>query len=252
MPALFVGHGNPMNAIEDNQFTRSWEQAAADIPHPDAVLCISAHWVTEDISVTADEAPRTIHDFYGFPKELFKIEYPAPGSPSLAARIQDLLSDHEVVLDKKWGLDHGAWSVLMRMYPHADIPVVQLSLVSTATPAQHYGIGGMLGPLRDEGILILGTGNIVHNLREVDWRGEPYDWAVEFDTYIRDRIHARDWESIIHYERAGEAGRLAVPSLDHYLPLLCVLGTVRDTDNVSFLNESITMGSIAMRSVRVG
>jgi 4,5-DOPA dioxygenase extradiol len=241
-----------MNAIDDNEFSRAWEAIGASIPRPDAILCISAHWVTEGPCVTSNKHPRTIHDFYGFPRDLFMVEYPAPGSAVLAGRIQAILGSNAVDLEEKWGLDHGAWSVLFRMFPRADIPVVQLSLDGSRTPEEHFALAQKLRPLRNEGVLILGSGNIVHNLRNIDWHGDPYPWAVEFDNYIQDSIVHGDEEAFIHYERAGEAATIAVPTPEHYLPLLYVMAVKSASEPVSFFTETFTMASVSMRSVRVG
>lgn len=252
MPALFVGHGSPMNAIDDNEFSRSWESLGKELPHPEAILCISAHWVTERTCITSEAHPRTIHDFYGFPRKLFMVEYPAPGSPQLAKRVQALTGNGTVDFDEKWGLDHGAWSVLTRMYPRAEIPVLQLSLDSALSPEEHFALAHKLRPLRNEGVLILGSGNIVHNLRAIDWHGDPYPWAVEFDNYIQQAIESRDFDSVVHYDRAGDAASMAVPTSEHFLPLLYVLGTCSSADAVSFFTDSFTMASVSMRGVRIG
>lgn len=252
MPALFVGHGSPMNAIEDNEFTRSWADVAESLPRPRAILCVSAHWETDGTWVSAMDWPRTIHDFGGFPRPLFEARYPAPGSPELAALVQETVHEVPVQLDFDWGLDHGGWSVLCRMFPNADIPVVQLSLDRRREPAFHYGLGKQLRSLRRKGVLIVGSGNIVHNLRMIAWQDVAYDWAVEIDQEMKRAILARDHDSLIHYEALGEAARLAVPTNEHFLPLLYVLGVQDDEDDVGFFADRVTLGSISMRSVRIG
>jgi 4,5-DOPA dioxygenase extradiol len=252
MPALFIGHGSPMNAIEDNEFSRAWAETAKSLPRPNAVLCVSAHWETQGTRVTAMEQPRTIHDFYGFPPALFQQRYPAPGSPELARMIQGMVRHAHVALDEEWGLDHGAWSVLCRTFPAAQVPVVQISLDQRQPPAYHYELGRELRGLRKKGVLIVGSGNLVHNLREVVWEDSAYDWAVEFDAKLKDLILAGDHQAIIDYTKLGRAARLAVPTLDHYLPLLYVLGAQDTSDAVSFFAEKVTLGSMSMRSIKLG
>ena len=252
MPVLFIGHGSPMNAIEDNEFSRGWIEAAESIPRPQAILCVSAHWETRGLGVTAMEKPRTIHDFGGFPPELYAKQYPAPGSPALARRAGEIIQSAPVVPDQRWGLDHGTWSVLCRMYPGADIPVVQLSLDRSHTSPFHYQVGRELRPLREEGVLIVGSGNIVHNLGLVEWEGEPFDWAVEFDTRIKNWILSEDHDPIVHYENQGLSAALSVNSAEHYLPLLYVLGVMQPGEPVAFFNEEIFAGSLSMRCVRIG
>ncbi len=240
-----------MNAIEDNEFTRAWAEAASLIPKPKAILCISAHWQTAGTAVTAMEQPKTIHDFFGFPQALFDVSYPAPGSPELAQWIQQSVRSTSVGLDQKWGLDHGAWSVLCRMFPAADIPVVQFSLDQNKAPEFHYELGKELRALRRQGVLIIGSGNIVHNLQMIAWRDEAYDWAVEFDEQIKQAILAGDHETIINFDQLGEIARLAVPSDEHFLPVLYVLAC-QENERVSFFAEKVTMGAISMRSLRIG
>ena len=253
MPVLFVGHGSPMNAIEDNEFSRSWMEIGRSIPKPNAILCISAHWVTEGTKVTAMKQPRTIHDFYGFPDELYAMRYPAPGSPELAEMIRQMVRKAHVEPDSGWGLDHGTWLVLSRMFPDADVPVVQLSLDGTKEPAFHYELAKELRQLRDEGVLILGSGNIVHNLGMVNWDdGAPYDWALDFDEKVKQFILSGDHKSIIHYEQFGDLARLSIPTNEHYLPLLYALGQQDDDDRITFSTETVTLGSISMRSVMIG
>lgn len=252
MPALFVGHGSPMNAIEDNAFTRAWRTVAAEIPRPRAILCVSAHWQAEGPRVTALEQPRTIHDFYGFPPELFRVEYPAPGAPWLAERVVALGAAHGVTPDRGWGLDHGAWSVLVRMYPAADIPVVQVALDTGRSPAEHFALARSLRPLRDEDVLVLGSGNVVHNLRLIRWEDSAYDWATEFDAKVARRIEQQDDAALVDYRSLGPGAALAVPTDEHYLPLLYVLAQRDPGDAVQFFAEGVTLGSISMRSLRVG
>jgi len=252
MPALFIGHGNPMNAIEENEFSRLWQEAAKEIPKPKAILCISAHWETHTTQVTAMEAPRTIHDFYGFPRALFEMQYPAPGSPELARRIVELVKGRVVALDSFWGLDHGTWSVLCRMYPEADIPVVQLSLNRSLEAAGHYALGQELKQLRREGVLVLGSGNIVHNLGMMVWEEAAFGWAVEYDTKVAQWILQHEHEHIIHYEGQGKAAMLAVNSAEHYLPLLYILGVSEQGEPVSFFADKLWGGSLSMRCVRFG
>jgi 4,5-DOPA dioxygenase extradiol len=252
LPALFIGHGNPMNAIEDNEFSRAWAEIARSLPKPKAVLCVSAHWETVGTRVTAMEQPKTIHDFYGFPPALFEQRYPAPGSPDLARMVQGLVRKTPIEPDLDWGLDHGAWSVLCRMFPKADVPVIQLSLDQKMSPASHYELGRELRGLRQKGILILGSGNIVHNLREMVWEDRAYDWALAFDARMKKLILSGDHEAIIGYSRLGRSARLAVPTPEHFLPLLYVLGTKDEADEVVFFTEKITLGSMSMRSVKIG
>ena len=249
MPVVFVGHGSPMNAIEDNAFHRSWAELGRRLPRPKSILCVSAHWETRGVGVTAMEMPKTIHDFFGFPQALFDVRYNAPGDPALARRTAALLAAHNPVLDKEWGLDHGAWSVLVAMYPKADIPVVQLSIDTSKPGAYHYAIGQALKPLRDEGVLILGSGNIVHNLRLFDFRAATtLDWAVRFDTQVKERIAARAHADLIAFETMGADARLAIPTAEHYLPLLYVLGAQDAHERAAFFNESV-VSAISMTSV---
>ena len=252
MPILFMGHGSPMNAIEDNEFSQAWRAAAAHIPKPEAILCISAHWETQGSMVTAMDTPRTIHDFYGFPKTLFEKQYPAPGSAELADRLIQLLGDSDVMPDHTWGLDHGTWSVLCQMYPEADIPVVQLSLDRTLKVAGHYQRGEELRQLRQEGVLIIGSGNIVHNLRMMVWEEAAFDWAIEYDDQVKRWILEDNHQAIIQYQEYGQPAILAVNSAEHYLPLLYVLGMKQKGEPISFFAEKVWGGSISMRCVRLG
>ncbi len=251
MPALFIGHGSPMNAIEDNPFSRAWAELGQHLPRPEAILCVSAHWQTQGVRVTAMPKPRTIYDFYGFPQTLYQQSYPAPGSPELATWIQDTLPDFNVQLDDQWGLDHGAWSVLLRMFPQADIPVVQLSLDATKPPAFHYALGKALRPLRQRDVLILSSGNMVHNLRIMCWEEKAYDWALHFDALLEERILAGDHEALIDYPSLDPAARLAIPTNEHYLPLLYTLGLQEPGDEIHFFSSQVTMCSISMRGVQL-
>jgi 4,5-DOPA dioxygenase extradiol len=253
MPALFIGHGNPMNAIEETEYVTAWRNVAAALPRPKAILCISAHWETDGTFVTAMDQPKTIHDFYGFPDALFQVQYPAPGSPQLAERLRELVKSTALELDHKWGLDHGTWSVLRCMYPDADIPAVQLSLDRTKSPRFHYDLGRELAELRSEGVLIVGSGNIVHNLQTIQWHArEPYPWATEFDQKTAELIAFGQHAQLVDYPSLGESARLAVPTNEHYLPLLYILALQQPGEPVSFFAEGITLGSISMRSVKIG
>jgi 4,5-DOPA dioxygenase extradiol len=256
MPAIFFGHGNPMNALSRNVYTDAWAAIGATLPRPKAILCISAHWYIQDAAVTVSTAPRTIHDFGGFPRELFEVQYPAPGAPELADRVQRLLSPLSVRRDERWGLDHGTWSVLRHVYPQADVPVVQLSIDETQPASFHYDIGQRLAPLREEGILIVGSGNLVHNLHAYAWgqhTAEPYEWVVSFEQRVRDLLLSGDSKPIIGYEnKLGKEAMLAVPTPDHYLPLLYVIGARMEAEPVSFPVEGVDGGSISMLAVRLG
>lgn len=252
MPIVFLGHGSPMNAIEDNDFRRSWQNLGKRLPRPKAILCVSAHWETRGVYVTASEHPETIHDFGGFPKALFAVRYPAPGSPALAHRVAELIDTARMHLDPERGLDHGAWSVLGPMYPEADIPVVQLSLAVLKPGAWHYDLAKALAPLRDEGVLIVGSGNIVHNLRMYRFNdATPYDWALRFDEDIAERIGAGRHDGLLGYETLGSDALLSIPTPEHYLPLLYVLALQREGETVSFFNDQVT-SAISMRSVLIG
>ena len=255
MPALFFGHGNPMNAIQENAWTRSWAALGAALPRPKAVLCVSAHWYLPATAVTAMPQPRTIHDFGGFPPALYKVQYPAPGAPELAARVAHLLGPTSVALDRSWGLDHGTWSVLAHVYPNADIPVVQLSIDETKAASWHFETAKKLAPLRDEGVLILGSGNLVHNLHTYSWgnpAAEPYDWAIRFETLARKALGAADFAPLVSYQSLGRDAMLSAPTPDHYLPLLYVLAQYRPGDAIGFPVEGFDGGSISMLAVRLG
>ena len=251
MPVLFVGHGNPMNAIERNEFHLAWEALGKRLPRPRSILCVSAHWETRNAYVTATESPETIHDFYGFPKALFDVRYSAPGDPALAARVAGLIASEHVRLDPGRGLDHGAWSVLIAMYPEADIPVVQLSMDTSLPGRHHYELARQLAPLRDEGVLVIGSGNIVHNLRLFDFRNPaPLDWALAADAEIRGHIAARRHDSLAEYPARPDA-RLPVPTPEHYLPLLYAIALQQAHEGVEFFNVRVP-GSISMTSVLIG
>lgn len=256
MPALFFGHGNPMNALLANAYTQQWAAIGAKLPKPKAIISVSAHWYVPEAAVTISTAPRTIHDFGGFPRELYQVQYPAPGEPALAARVQKLLAPVPVRLDERWGLDHGTWSVLCHVYPEANIPVVQLSIDETQPSSFHYDIGKRLAPLREEGILILGSGNIVHNLHAYAWGRhvqEPYDWAISFERRVRELLLAEQYRPLLDYENElGSEADLAVPTPDHYLPLLYVAGTRTPSEPVAFPVEGVDGGSVSMLAVRVG
>jgi 4,5-DOPA dioxygenase extradiol len=255
-PVLFVGHGSPMNALEENAFTQTWAQTARNLPRPQAILCISAHWMTEGVAVTAMPNPKTIHDFGGFPDALFNVQYPAPGSPSLANAVKTTLQTHTTaVLDHEhWGLDHGCWSVLCKMYPDASVPVVQMSLDVRLTFAQHRALGAQLQPLRERGVLIVASGNMVHNLGRLDWYSplSGYDWADEANEGFKKALLQRDTALLDRLPDASSAFRLAVPTPDHYWPLLYATGLQRTDENVQFFNDQVVMGSISMTSVLIG
>jgi 4,5-DOPA dioxygenase extradiol len=253
MPAIFFGHGNPMNALTTNPWTEAWAAIGRDLPRPKAILCISAHWYLSGTMVTAVERPRTIHDFGGFPRPLFEVQYPAPGDLSLCNRVRELLG--HVQLDAEWGLDHGTWSVLVHVFPDADVPVVQLSIDESQPAAFHYETGRRLAPLRDEGVLVMGSGNLVHNLHAYGWGRhvpEPFDWAVTFETNARQWMMAGNHQPLVDYEQLGSDAKLAAPTPDHYLPLLYVLGTQLPGDAVTFPVEGVDGGSISMLSVQIG
>jgi len=255
MPTIFFGHGNPMNALSKNSYTEGWASIGKSIPRPKAVLAVSAHWYIPYCAVTSNINPRTIHDFGGFPKELYQIEYPAPGSLELALRVKDLLSPVAVSLDESWGLDHGTWAVLKHVFPKADIPIVQLSINETQKPSFHYELGKRLALLREEGVLIIGSGNIVHNLSAYSW-GEgdvpPYDWAVRFEKHARELMLNGDDAPLVNYQSFGRDAIMSAPTPEHYLPLLYVLGLRRQKEKVSFPVQGIDGGSISMLAVQIG
>ncbi len=255
MPVVFLGHGNPMNALSKNSYTEGWSSIGRSVPRPRAVLAVSAHWYIPGCAVTAMSSPRTIHDFGGFPRELYQIEYPAPGSPDLARHVKDLLSPLQVGLDETWGIDHGTWSVLAHVFPKADIPVVQLSIDERQPPPFHYEMGKRLASLREEGVLVIGSGNLVHNLHTYAWgrhEVQPFDWAVRFEKHVRDLLLKSEHAPLINYEGLGEDALLSVPTPDHYLPLLYILGLRREHDKISFPVEGVDGGSVSMLSVRIG
>ena len=247
MPVLFIGHGSPMNAIESNTFTQAWADAASKVHKPEAILCISAHWYTDGSRVNDEAKPRLVYDMYGFPDPLYKVSYPAPGAPGPARRTKELVG-LGTVIDNGWGIDHGTWSVLCHMFPEADIPVYQLSVDASKGAQAQYEIGRKLSALRESGVLILGSGNVVHNLARVNWdmMEGGYAWAEEFDGYIKQRILAGRFEDVINYQSAGESARTAFYTPDHFYPLLYVLGAARDGDEVSVFNDSCVMGSLSM------
>ena len=254
MPVLFLGHGNPMNAIEENEFVDGFRQVAKEIPKPDAILCISAHWETKGTFVTAMEKPRTIHDFGGFPDELFEVQYPAPGSPKLAKEIKKLINKTTIGLDDKWGLDHGTWSVIKHLYPNADVPVIQMSLDYTQTAQYHYDLAKELSSLREKGVLIIGSGNMIHNLGMVDWRkineaGYAFDWVLEAREQMNAFIREDDHKSLINYKANGKAFQLSIPTPEHYLPLLYILALKEKNEKLSFFNDKAVGGSLTMTSV---
>ena len=257
MPVLFVGHGSPMNGIEDNEFSERWVQMAKEIPTPAAVLVISAHWFSRGTRITAMDFPKTIHDFGGFPQALFDVQYPAPGNPVLAKKTASLLHSAHVELDHDWGLDHGAWTVVRRMYPEAEIPVLQLSIDYTKGPQYHYDLAKELYGLRKKGVLIIGSGNMVHNLRMVSWEkmntpGYGFDWALKMNDTFKQLITDGDYKPLIHYESLGAEAKLAIPTPEHYLPLLYSLGLKGSKDNISFFNDKAVAGSLTMTSVKIG
>jgi 4,5-DOPA dioxygenase extradiol len=249
MPVVFVGHGSPMNAIEDNNYTRGWRKMAERIPKPKGILSVSAHWYTNGTRIMNEENPRTVYDMYGFPKELYEITYNTPGSPEIAKMAKTLISK-ETKYDNSWGIDHGTWSVLVHMYPDRDIPVFQISIDAYAPPVVHYKIGKELNALREQGVLLFGTGNIVHNLRLVDWHQENkgFDWAYEFDEYIYKSIMNGNNENVLNYNDLGKIAKLAVPTPDHFYPLLYILGATEKGDTVSVYNKSCELGSLTMTS----
>ena len=256
MPVLFLGHGSPMNAIEENEFVSGFRKLAKNLPKPNAILCVSAHWETKGTFVTAMQNPPTIHDFGGFPKELFAVQYPAPGSPQLANETKALITKTEVGLDHKWGLDHGAWSVIKHLYPNADIPVIQLSLDYSQTPQYHYELAQQLKSLREKGILIIGSGNMVHNLGKVEWRrlneNFGYDWAMEANEKMKKYILDQNHQELIDFRSQGKAFDLAIPTPEHYLPLLYSLAMQDKNEAVELFNDKAVAGALTMTSVKIG
>ena len=255
LPALFLGHGNPMNAITSNEYTTAWAKLAAGLPRPRAILAISAHWYQPGVHVTGQTAPPTIHDFGGFPRELFEVDYPAPGSPELAAQVQQLLGPARVQLSQQWGIDHGTWSVLIHMYPKADVPVVQLSIDETLQPTLHLQLARQLAPLRQDGVLILGSGNVVHNLHAYGWGRKqlaPYDWGLRFEQRVRALIEAERFDDVAAYEGLGADAALSAPTPEHFLPLLYVLGQHIPGEPIGFPCEGFDGGSVSMLAVKLG
>ena len=257
MPLLFLGHGSPMNAIEENEFVVGFRNIATTLPTPTAILCVSAHWFTNGTMVTAMEMPPTIHDFAGFPEELYKVEYPAKGDPGLAALTKEILSPNLVTLDEKWGLDHGAWSVIKHLYPKANIPVIQLSIDYTKPPLYHFELAKQLQILRNKGVLIIGSGNIIHNLGLVDWANfdkdnHGFDWAVEAKSTINHLLLNGNYQPLIEYQNQGNAFKLAIPSPDHYLPLLYTLGLQQKGEAIQLFNDKLMAGSLSMTSIKIG
>jgi 4,5-DOPA dioxygenase extradiol len=257
MPVLFMGHGSPMNAIEENEFVRGWQEVGKTLPKPNAILCISAHWETRGTLVTAMEKPPTIHDFGGFPQRLFEVEYPAPGSPELALETQRAITKTAVGMDHKWGLDHGCWSVVRHLYPSADVPVIQMSLDYYQAPQYHYDLGRELASLRKRGVLIVGSGNMVHNLQRVAWDklNEPgfgYDWAIEASEKMKACILDNDHQRLIDFKSQGKAFDLSIPTPEHFLPLLYILALKSGDERLSIFNDKAVAGSLTMTSVKIG
>jgi 4,5-DOPA dioxygenase extradiol len=255
LPAIFFGHGNPMNALMHNGYTEGWRRIGEETAKPKAILSISAHWFVPGTGVTVSTSPKTIHDFGGFPPELYRVQYPAPGDPDLARRVQQLLAPLPVTLDKSWGLDHGTWSVLRHVYPQADVPVVQLSIDESKPASFHFEIGQKLAPLREEGILVVGSGNLVHNLHTYAWGRhvpDPYDWAVRFESEAKEMMAAGVYQPLIEYEKLGREAMLSIPTPEHYLPLLYVLATRQPGEAITFPIEGVDGGSISMLTAQVG
>lgn len=255
MPVIFIGHGSPMNALEENRYTVVWQKLGNRLPRPSAVVCVSAHWFTRGTLVTAMQRPRTIHDFGGFPQALFAMEYPAPGSPALAVRVRDLLQPIDVGMDEQhWGLDHGTWSVLAHVFPQADLPVVQLSIDGTRSARYHYELAERLAPLREEGVLILGSGNVVHNLQMVDREPDApaAAWASRFNGTVREKLSVRDHRGLVEFDVIGDDARMSIPTPEHYLPLIYSIAQRDDSDDIAFLTDGIELGSISMLSIAIG
>lgn len=255
MPVLFMGHGSPMNGIEENEFSEYWAKLANEIPQPEAVLCISAHWLTRGTYVTAMPQPKTIHDFGGFPRELYEVQYPAPGEPELAKEVSSIVQSTNVGLNHDWGLDHGTWTVVRHMYPEANIPVIQLSIDYYKPAAYHYKLAGELASLRKKGVLIIGSGNMVHNLRRIDWQNMNtpnwgFDWAKESNETFKEKIEKADHQALVNYQNLGSAAKLAIPTPDHYFPLIYSLGLQDKNDETEFFNDKYVGGSLSMTSVK--
>jgi 4,5-DOPA dioxygenase extradiol len=257
MPVVFTGHGSPLNGIQDNAFTRGFASIAKSLPTPKAILCISAHWYTNGSKVTAMEMPKTIHDFGGFPEKLYEVEYPAKGNPELAAQTQNILLPTPVELNHDWGLDHGTWTILKHMYPEANIPVIQLSIDHTKDARYHFDLAKQLFELRTKGVLIIGSGNIIHNSGLVDWQNLDkedygYDWAIEAKTNINTLLKEGNFNGLINYKKQSKAFQLAIPTPDHFLPLIYALGLKGEKENLSLFNDKLMAGSISMTSVQIG
>jgi len=255
MPILFLGHGNPMNAIEENEFVKGFREIGAEIPRPTAILCISAHWETRGTFVTSMEKPETIHDFGGFPRELYEVEYPAPGSPEMAREVMEIVTKTKIEPDYQWGLDHGAWSVIKHLYPDASVPVVQMSLDYTKPAEYHYQLAQELSPLREKGVLIIGSGNMIHNLRLAAWDklydNFAYDWAIEADTLMKKYIQEDNHQELINYTAQGEPFRLSIPTPEHYLPLLYILALKEKQESINLFNDKTVAGSLSMTSLKI-
>ncbi|MBX3253007.1 MAG: 4,5-DOPA dioxygenase extradiol [Chitinophagaceae bacterium] len=257
MPVLFIGHGSPMNGIENNEFSAYWSSLGKELPEPKAVLVVSAHWLTRGTHITAMDHPKTIHDFGGFPPALYAVQYPAPGNPALANETQQLITSTNVGLDHDWGLDHGAWTVVKHMYPHANIPILQLSIDYSKPASYHYDLAKEIFSLRKKGVLVIGSGNMVHNLRMIAWDkldvpGYGYDWAMEMHEIFKNKISNGDHQALIHYEQLSPAAKLAVPTPDHYYPLMYTLGLQDKNETPTFFNDKLVAGSLTMTSVRFG
>ncbi|WP_210489710.1 4,5-DOPA dioxygenase extradiol [Rufibacter aurantiacus] len=255
MPVLFIGHGSPMNGIEDNEFSQRWKKMAQEIPVPKAVLVVSAHWFTKGTRITAMDFPQTIHDFGGFPRELFAVQYPSPGDADLAKEAAALITTTQVELDHDWGLDHGTWTIIRHMYPEANVPVLQLSIDYTKGPQYHYDLARELTKLRKKGVLIVGSGNMVHNLRMMDWsmiNGGGYDWTQTINEKFKDLISTRDHQPLINYQTLGKEALLAIPTVEHYLPLMYTLGLQGKEEEATFFNDKMVGGSLTMTSVKIG
>jgi 4,5-DOPA dioxygenase extradiol len=252
MPVIFVGHGSPMNALEENEYTKGWEDIAKQLPRPKAILAISAHWYTDGTRITDSDAPNMVYDMYGFPEELYKIEYKAKGAPEIAHLTRELIQ-REVKIDNSWGFDHGTWSILHKMYPQADIPVYQLSVDQNADAQTHYQMGKEIASLRDKEVLIFASGNVVHNLRMLDWDNNGgHPWAEEFNQFIKVKVTNKQYDEVIHFEKAGKAALFSVPTPEHFYPLLYVLGASAEEDSLTIFNDSCTLGSLSMTSYLLG
>lgn len=256
MPVLFLGHGSPMNAIEENEFVSTFRKLGQELIRPNAILCISAHWETNGTYVTAMQNPRTIHDFGGFPQALFDVQYPAPGSPELAKETKDIISKTEVKFDDKWGLDHGAWSVIKHLYPNADIPVIQMSIDYTKPAKYHYELAKEINSLRHKGVLIIGSGNMVHNLRKVAWNRLneefAFDWAIDANEKMKSYILSGNHENLINFNSQGKVFDLAIPTPEHYMPLLYTLALKEENETIELFNDKPVGGSLTMTSVKIG